>query len=510
MKIPVLLFLSVFVFILGFAVINIDSHHDGILLKPAIDVAKGKILFRDTFTEYGALTTFIQAGAIKLLGEYVLAMRLTTVLSYALVAVLLWFIWSQFLTKEMTILSLLFWAALAPFYDGPFHSWSSVYALVFQCISLFFLLRFCKKQNYLYLIIAGAGASLTFWCRQPVGVFLLLAIGGFFLAMAILRFISLKKMLLSLTSIISGAVLVSLPFLTYILAYDVLYDWWRQSFVFPSALARIARGISIDQVLKSLSIAKFWKQIYAYFIWLALPLSIVYLTFEAFINLREKKTILRSKNVLVLASGFVCLASWMQYYPVTDPAHFFWAATPMVGFLLLALFRLSKDRLTISHDKFVRVFTLLTIVFFMIRMYPGIVRMQKATVYSNALPYLKGIRLTPYEKDTIEKFYTQLSKYLKKYQVYINTTPDAFLSLFDQLRYRMIKPMSSYGKVIIDAVYPDYVDRVKQYVNKVHPIVIDRESIVLKDYCMMKEAVYFDPVEHIYIWIAGSSKKGCI
>ena len=130
-----LIFVLTFIFILPFSLVNIDTHHDGILLKPAIDVAQGKVLFRDTFVEYGALTTFVQAASIKLFGEYLLAMRLTTVFSYAVLAVLLWIIWSKFLPRNLTLISLILWLALAYFYDGPFHSWSSVYALVFQCVS---------------------------------------------------------------------------------------------------------------------------------------------------------------------------------------------------------------------------------------------------------------------------------------------------------------------------------------------------------------------------------------
>ncbi len=509
LEIPLLIFLATFIFILPFSLANIDTHHDGILLKPAIDVAQGKILFRDTFAEYGALTTFIQAAAIKLFGEYVLVMRLTTVFSYAVLAVLLWLIWSKFLPRTLALISLLLWLALAYFYAGPFHSWSSVYALVFQCISFLSVLIFCKKQKYIYLVIAGAATALTFWCRQPVGVFLSLAIGGFLIVLAFFKIISLKKMLSSIIGFIVGFILASFPFLIYIILNDALYDWWLQSFVFPAVLTRFVRGISFDQVLKSLSIAKFWKQIYIYFIWLALPLSIVYLTIKSLISLKKKKKILQSSTVSILAAGFICLASWMQYYPVTEPAHFFWAATPMVGFFILLLSRLFRQKFNFSKNKITLIFGLIIITFFIFRIIPGINRLQKATVYSDRLPYLRNIRLTPYEKETVDGFHSQLSKYLKNNQVYINTTQDAFISLFDQSGYRMIRPLTSYGKLITDAVYPDYVSRVEKYIDKVHPIVIDREAIPLKDYCIVTEAVFFDPAEHIYIWVPNSSQTGC-
>ncbi|MCS6273708.1 MAG: hypothetical protein H2169_05070, partial [Opitutus sp.] len=46
-----------------FAAIGVDSHHDGIMLKPAMDVLSGQVLFRDTFSQYGPLTTYFQALA---------------------------------------------------------------------------------------------------------------------------------------------------------------------------------------------------------------------------------------------------------------------------------------------------------------------------------------------------------------------------------------------------------------------------------------------------------------
>ncbi len=63
-----------------FSVMQVDPHHDGIMLKPAVDFANGKMLFRDTFYQYGALTAIFQASAIKLLGERLIVIRLLTVL----------------------------------------------------------------------------------------------------------------------------------------------------------------------------------------------------------------------------------------------------------------------------------------------------------------------------------------------------------------------------------------------------------------------------------------------
>ena len=53
----ILLFSTLFVFF--FARINFEPHHTGLMYKTALDVAEGKILFRDTFAQYGALTSLL-------------------------------------------------------------------------------------------------------------------------------------------------------------------------------------------------------------------------------------------------------------------------------------------------------------------------------------------------------------------------------------------------------------------------------------------------------------------
>ena len=47
-----------------FAFFSVDLHHDGVMLKPAMDVAAGGVVFRDTFSQYGILSPLLQ-GAVE-------------------------------------------------------------------------------------------------------------------------------------------------------------------------------------------------------------------------------------------------------------------------------------------------------------------------------------------------------------------------------------------------------------------------------------------------------------
>ncbi len=125
------IFISVLLISACFSLLEINNHQI-FMLKPAIDVASGRMIFRDTFTMYGALTTYIQALAIKIFGERLMVIQLLTAFIYSVNAVLLWYIWSYLLDRWWTVASCIIWILLARFYLAPLLPWSSVYAL-FSC-----------------------------------------------------------------------------------------------------------------------------------------------------------------------------------------------------------------------------------------------------------------------------------------------------------------------------------------------------------------------------------------
>ena len=152
-----------------FAVIRIDMHHDAIMLKPAIDVAAGKVIFRDSFCQYGALAVWFQALAVKLFGGEIIVGQLLTVLFYGGIAVLSDRIFRRFLSFPFRMVNLgLFWG-MAPSYMIPMHPWSRVYALFFMLLSTEFLLRFFDSGKSWQPFAAGVFAACAFLARHPCG-----------------------------------------------------------------------------------------------------------------------------------------------------------------------------------------------------------------------------------------------------------------------------------------------------------------------------------------------------
>ena len=95
-----------------FAVMRLDLHHDAIMLKPAIDVAAGKVIFRDTFCHYGALAVWFQALAVKLFGGEIIVGQLLTVLFYGGIGVLTDRVFRRFLTFPFRMVNLLLFLSL--------------------------------------------------------------------------------------------------------------------------------------------------------------------------------------------------------------------------------------------------------------------------------------------------------------------------------------------------------------------------------------------------------------
>ena len=201
-----------FLFFLTFAVagwfstLGIDPHHDGIMLKPAIDFAEGKILFKETFTQYGALTTILQGVSLIIFGKYLVVIKLLTALFYSLIAALLYVIWKNVIPRYLAAMSCIIWLLLAPYFVWPFLAWSSVYALFFQMLALYLVILFIKKSKKYLLVIAGFSAALCFWCKQTVGIFLIGAITIFIIVYCLYKRDNLKKNIITMASPIVGFV----------------------------------------------------------------------------------------------------------------------------------------------------------------------------------------------------------------------------------------------------------------------------------------------------------------
>lgn len=497
--ISLLIFLAVFFLFSLYAFINIDTLQDSNLFTPAVHVARGLVLFKDTFFQYGTLVSFLHAFVIKIFGEYLVTIRLLNVFFYALTAVLLYNIWSKFLSKSLSLISLIFWISLWPFFDEILLPWSSVYALVFQNIAFLSLLIFIEKRGHKYLWIAGISTALTFWCRQPVGIFLYFAVVAYFIFLLLVRKYIVKKAFTYIFHFSLAATISSVPFILYFIINGAFYDFWLQSFVFARAYVIAVRGISVDQVIKSLFIGRYWKDgtYLQHFVWSIIPLSSIYLTGKPILDVIRKKKMTQNSMKLFLA-GLVCAASWLQYYPMTEPEHFFWADTPIIGLFIFAIYKIFIDKKKKIKSFFTYSFGIIALFLLLVRITASVPRFINTTTYSATLPFLKYIRLTPYESRTLDNFENILVKNISANGTYINYSDDMMIPLLDK-RFHSFGPLYLNWDLITNNMYKDYESKVTQYVNLKHPVIVSRTTPYIANYCSLANVSYLQPDMTIHI-----------
>ncbi len=329
------LFFTVLFWFGFWAHIGVDAHHDGILLKPALDVASGKMLFRDTFTQYGALTTLLQAWVCELFGAKLMVIRWLTVFFYAGSSVLVWRISRPLLAGWFRIIPILLIFTQAPFYFWTFHSWSSVYALFFLLLTCRLLqIGLEKKCSGWFWFLIGCVSILGFWCRQPLG--LVFPAAGTVVLASHWRFHdswteTTKKLVLFLL----GALGISAVFLIWIIQNHALIPFFHQSlgFAFDFVASRSqAMTATSAQCGRMYGILDFCSKLSWIFIFRNYFYgSITVIVIGIFGILLYKG--FRYKNLpflywqllpVVLLSGM----SLHQYYPVPCIRHCYWAAFP--------------------------------------------------------------------------------------------------------------------------------------------------------------------------------------
>ena len=507
---PLFVFLVTLIIAGLFATYEIDPAHDGIMLKPAIDVVEGKMLFRETFTQYGAATTLIQAGAVALFGKYVVVLRLLTAFFYAAIAVFLYLILSRFIPKYLTVLSIFIWIAIAPYLYNIFMPWSSVYANFFQIASLYFVLIFLEKKQRRYVFFTGVLTAMTFWCRQPVGVFLFLAYILFFIYCFHTPGESLRatpgefkawkidKVWLYFVHFLGGFLLINLFFLLWLWSNNALGDWYRQSIYTAFIFGRsFGGGYAAKKIVASLLPVSF--HLYAV-LWLILPVVLLVFLIITLgkIWIQKKLDTPQRKLLILLLVGF---ASWWQYYPISENWHFYYGAALSVGIMVVFIYRMSS----ILTDKISRLLFLLGMLYLVfmpvmqVRIGLAAFRLTADYVQIKSLKVFAGLKLLPSDADFFQELGVTLSRYFQSHpNVSIVTTIEPLYLTFKENAYNF-HPIFVNWDFINTFVYPDYQQKFNEFVREKHPLIISKSTEVFDNYCQLNVTNHaFNAVAKIY------------
>ncbi|SDS08796.1 hypothetical protein [Opitutus sp. GAS368] len=379
---------------------GVDQHHDGIMLKPALDVLSGQVLFRDTFTQYGALTTYLQA-AMLWFQPTLLALRLMTVAAYALALFFLYATWRLILPRPLTVLACGLFALFIPGYEKNWLDqywmllpWSSVYALMFQGLGLFALTQIIRDAHAVrWGAILGAACACAFWCRQPVGVIMTGCAGASWLALQWAGWTPVNATRRAIVvATLAGFVAVNVLLLGSVALTGALPEWWYQNFIWPSKWAQgsenVSWGLFVSFFVHPGAGAGLLVLLLALFAPGLLPRAglvltprrqgLYYLVLAGVLAWQHERVLgllaLRDGGwtallpVVVLGQALLCLGlvfrqtetpktteyylvaalaaqaagSLLQYYPVPDSWHILWALAPAFGLAVYIFWRSAR------------------------------------------------------------------------------------------------------------------------------------------------------------------------
>ena len=224
-----------------FAFIGVDPHHDGIMLKPALDVLSGQVLFRDTFSQYGPLTTYLQAAVLELYPA-LLGLRLLTAAAYAGSLFFLYLAWRNVLPRSLGLVGCLLFMIYVPFFapDWLMLPWSSALALFFQSIAIWALLCIVGGRTHpVWAWTLGIACACTLWCRQPVGIIMTGSAGVIAIALYVTGWRSSAGPAWRIVARVAiGFGVISALILGHLAFNDALGAWLDQSILWPMRWAK--------------------------------------------------------------------------------------------------------------------------------------------------------------------------------------------------------------------------------------------------------------------------------
>lgn len=429
------------------AVLSIDAHHDGTMFNPALKIAEGGVMYKDTSTYYGVLTVYIQAFFLVLFGKTLLSLRISAVVFYVFCFIAFFNIFKKFIPRLMVLLTEAILLCIAAFWMTTFHAWSSIYSLFFILCYMYFGIRFAETNRLIYIFLVGVSTTLVFWTRTPCGIVFILVS----LFMLLILHLFYKNNSISVKNIIltwcAGFLISILPFFIVMVVQGTISLWWDQciwnpiysTFLKHRENAEIVATLSDKPNLLLTNQTNMWKKIPLPYnikqiinclfpvdnsgIYIILPFASLYIFFNGVWQLFKTKKHefgeeSMKKLLLAVFIALCSLGSWHQYFGVSDVRHWYWAGFPMVGVLAYMIYELFE-----KHNKGWRIavsfiaLTVLSITTLYERHYNYEIRKERYSeeISEEICPILKGIKLSKEQREFYEDYCTIMEELAEKY-----------------------------------------------------------------------------------------------
>jgi Dolichyl-phosphate-mannose-protein mannosyltransferase len=228
-------------------IVNIDSHHWGLMYVPALDIHRGAIPYKDTAIIYGWLTTWIQSVFIGIFGEKATSIGIPTGITYALTLQLSYRVFLRFLPRYFAFFSTFVMFLLHPYIV---YAWSNYFSYTFLLGAILLLPNTYHVSRR--TLLAGVMLGLSLLCRYSAAVAILPPFFLFFIYCWLTEKSRRSSVLTGGSIFALGFLLPIGAFLSYLLSQGVLIDFWCQN---QAITAAWGRGIGLSDVLPRLLIS---------------------------------------------------------------------------------------------------------------------------------------------------------------------------------------------------------------------------------------------------------------
>lgn len=464
------------------------------------------MVFRDVFCQYGFLSPVLQGLALRLGGGELLIMKYFSVLFYAGSVVMMDIIWQEVLSARWRDLMLVMIFSLMPDLMVTFHPWSSIFALFFSLLALWSEIKYLKSTRWYWLFGAGVAAGLTFLSRHPVGVVTLIAVLGTIFVKSGTeksRFAAVKKFFTDSAITLGGFLLVVGSVGILLLVCGAWDDFVFQcvSYVFDFVGTRGTGGKEGQWRYFAASLCPFLTD-NGFFdsIFGIMPIVVLPWLYKCARSVMHKNGSAAERDLILLCCGIFALGAWHQYYPVPCVRHIFWGGVPFMGFYILTVEQLLKNR---GRNKLwcrigAGVLLLLWVGCTLPRLRSGYIRFfEYGKRKMLDIPGVRGIKFSRAEAAVIDAFrrcVEQLPEGIKARGV-LNYTEDGMWSVLlpdAGFRHKQFLVMKS-------GLYQDHDHAVMEFIRQRRPVVLSCRPLEVERYSAIFSAQYMGNDYFLYV-----------
>lgn len=388
-----------------FSRIGVDPHHDGVMLTPALAVSRGLRVHQDIYAQYGPVSVWAQAFAIRILGDGLFSIRLVSALALVLASLLFYSAWAMAFDRWVALLSVVLWSLCAPFFTRGVDAlpWSSDYVLLLQSAATLCLVLAWRTRRTRTSIL------LLFSCSALVGILIFTRVNTGLATCAVLLTLSVAFLPWKVTRVIAFGIATGfLSILSVLTLRGSSGEWYEQAIVMPrwiyvdilgqsgldglrgnaainalpaagfmlcvllvltrvdklfhshrclnknvafSIAAIMCISFCLGWLFKGDGVFNGWNRTTAMFGCglLGIIFFVFYLPKDTWPSATENKQMLLNASQTRLLTAGIGAASLVQYFPVVDSRHVWWATLPTIAPTLAAMSHfLAKKQLQVA------------------------------------------------------------------------------------------------------------------------------------------------------------------